>query len=80
MFNVIKANITPQEAEELYPNNNIVMLYPRENDSETTGDVVYVGDVDGAWDFADVSEPPEGYNFYMLRGLNLRELAPIYMM
>ena len=77
MFDVLKANITPQEAEELYPNNHIVMLVSRQGGNEVTGDVIYIGDVDGAWSFTEQLEPPEGYTFYMLRGTNLRELAPI---
>jgi hypothetical protein len=77
MFKVIKANITPQEAEELYPDNHIVLLFPKQGDDGARGDVIYVGDVNGAYSFTEPVEPPEGHAFYMLRGVNLREMAPI---
>ena len=77
MFKIVKEKITPQEAEELYPNNNIVLLFPEQGDDDTSGDVIFVGDAKGAYELTDNVEPPEGYAFYMLRGVNLRELAPI---
>jgi len=76
-FEIIKANLTQWEAEESFPNNHIVFLAPRKGGNDTMGDIIYVGDVDGAWNFTDPIEPPDGYSFYMLRGINLRELAPI---
>jgi hypothetical protein len=77
MFDVIKANVTCEEAQELYPNNNIVLLGPTDGNDDTKGDVIYVGDAHGAYLFTEPIEPPTGYLFYMLRGLNLREFAPI---
>ena len=77
MFNIIRKELTPQEAETEYRNSHIVLLYPKDSDDDTHGDVIYVGDLEGAWNFTDSAEPPEGYAFYMLRGINLRELAPI---
>jgi len=77
MLKVIKSGVTPQEAEVLYPDNHIVLLYPRQGDSGMKGDVVYVGDADGAYSFTEPIEPPDGFTFYMLHGVNLRELAPI---
>jgi hypothetical protein len=77
MFNIIKANITLQEAEELYLNDGIVMLFPSDGNGDSMGDVIYVGDVDKAFDFIEPLDPPEGYSFFVLHGLNLRELTPI---
>ena len=77
MFNIINKNVTPQEAERMYPNNHFVLLYPEDSDNDTRGDVIYVGDCDGAWEFTEDIEPPEGYTFFMLHGVNLNELSPI---
>lgn len=77
MFNIIKANITPYEAEELYPNNTIVLLYPDKDGDDVKGDVIYVGDSDGAYSFTEPIEPPVGYTFFTLDGANLRIMTPI---
>jgi hypothetical protein len=77
MFDVIKPDITPYEAKEMYLNNHIVMLYPMKCRDGTKGDVIYVGDADGTCEFTEASELPEGYTFYMLQGANLEELAPL---
>jgi hypothetical protein len=77
MFDVIKHDITPQEAEEMYLNNHFVMLYPSKCRIGTKGDVIYVGDANGACEFTKIAPPPEGYTYYMLYGNNLRELAII---
>jgi hypothetical protein len=77
MFDVIKHNITPYEAKEMYLNDHIVMLYPKKCRDGTKGDVIYVGDSDGAWAFTKIAAPPEGYTYSMLQGINFEELAPL---
>ena len=76
MFDIIKSGITPLEAEDLYPDNNIVLLYPSDGNIGRPGDVIYVGDVEGAFAFTDVKDPPDGFSYLMLRGNNLHEMVP----
>jgi hypothetical protein len=76
MFDVIKAGLTPYEAEVFYPNDSIVLLFPTDGGDHTKGDVIFVGDVDDAWNFTDQLEPPDGYTFFMLQGWNLHEMVP----
>jgi hypothetical protein len=45
MFDVIKAGLTPYEAEVFYPNDSIVLLFPTDGGDHTKGDVIFVGDV-----------------------------------
>ena len=77
MFDVIKAGLTPFEAEEAYPDNCIVLLFPRNHDNTTVGDIIFVGDDDGAWAFTEPLEPGEGYTFLILQGSNLHIMTPI---
>jgi hypothetical protein len=77
MFDVIKASLTPYEARELYPNDGIVLLFPTDGNDHTKGDVIFVGDPHESYVFTEPIKPPDGYTFYMLQGLNLRELAPL---
>jgi hypothetical protein len=77
MFDVIKAGLTPYEAEQLYPNDGIVLLFPTDGDGYTKGDVIFVGDPHEAYVFTEPIKPPDGYSFYMLQGWNLHEMVPI---
>ena len=77
MFEVIKANVTPQQATEMYLNDYIVLLIVEDLKSDTTGDVIFVGSIAKRREFVKNNAPPEGYAFFMLRGDNLREYCPI---
>jgi len=77
MFNIIKANVTPQQAKEIYLNDYIVLLIIEDSKSDTTGDVIFVGSIAKRREFVKQNDPPDGYLFYMLRGDNLREYCPI---
>jgi hypothetical protein len=76
MFDVIKAGLTPHEAEMLYPNDGIVLLFPLDGNVRTKGDVIFVGYPHEAFVFTDPLEPPDGYAFFMLQGWNLHEMVP----
>jgi len=77
MFDVIKSNVTPQQAKEAYLNDYIVLLIVEDSKSDTTGDVIFVGSIANRRKFVKQNNPPDGYTFYMLRGDNLREYCPI---
>jgi len=73
MFDIVISNVTTQQAQELFPNDYIVLLAPEEG----AGDIIFVGNSDDRWRFIEKHEPPEGCFFHILRGVNLRELCPI---
>ena len=77
MFNIIKSGVTRQQAEELYPNDYIVLLIIKKSSNETKGDIIFIGSSSERWIFTEKHDPPEGYTFYMLRGNNLKEYTPI---
>ena len=77
MFDVIKANITPQQAQALYPNDYIVLLKQMGGDLLSIGDVIFIGTEDEICMFTDNEEPGEGYVFCMLEGNNFKTMAPI---
>jgi len=79
MFDVIKADVTPQQAKETYLNDYIVLLIASDAKSGTTGDVIFVGSISDRRAFVKKNNPPEGYSFYMIRGDNLREYCPIFI-
>ena len=45
MFNIIKSNITPQQARETFLNDYIILLIIDDIKSNTTGDVIFVGSI-----------------------------------
>jgi hypothetical protein len=76
-WDVVKSNITLHEAEETFANDHIVFLAQVNKDQYGLGDVIYTGNLDGAYDFTEITEPPEGYGFYITKGMNLREMHPV---
>jgi hypothetical protein len=77
-WNIVQSNITTQEAENEFPNDHIVLLAPWKDDDEgVTGDVIFVGTALDAYACVRGMNPPDGFIFYHLRGVNLREMAPI---
>ena len=77
MFDVIKANVTPQQAQEIYPNDYIVLLLKKGGGLLSLGDVICLGTEDEICEFADINEPDEGYLFCMLEGYNFKTMTPI---
>ena len=77
MFNIIKNNVTRQQAVEIYLNDYIVWLAAKGSDNNKRGDIVFVGSSAERWKFIENHHPPEGFSFHMLRGDNLREFTPI---
>ena len=77
MFNIIKADVTRQQATEIFLNDYIVWLAAKGSGNEKTGDIIFVGTSADRWNFTEEHHPPEGYAFHMLRGDNLREFTPI---
>jgi len=82
MFDVIKANVTPQQATALYPNNWMVMHISETicDEDDVTGDVVFVGKEEETGPFTKGKKAESGYVFYHMRGNNLREMVPIEVM
>ena len=77
MFDVIKPNVTPQQAKETYINDYMVLLIVEDAKSGTTGDLIFVGTIAERREFVNKNDPPDGYTFYMIRGDNLREYCPM---
>ena len=80
MFNVIRSNITAQQACETFINDYIVLLITEnieDIEDDTTGDVIFIGSIAERREFVNQNDPPEGYAFYMLRGDNFREYCPM---
>jgi hypothetical protein len=80
MFEIIKANVTPQQAKAMYPDNWVVLIVKKaENNEEEDvfGDIVFVGNEDEISPFTRGKNPQAGHMFYRLRGNNLRELTAI---
>ena len=77
MFDVIKANVSLQEAQKLYPNDYIILLKKPGGDVLSVGDVIFLGTEDEICEFADNNEPGEGYAFCMLEGYNFKTMAPL---
>ncbi|MCL1843430.1 MAG: hypothetical protein FWF79_06425 [Defluviitaleaceae bacterium] len=80
MFEIIKANVTPQQAKAIYPDNWVVLLVKKaegNEDEDLFGDIVFVGNEDEISPFTKGKIPQTGYMFYRLRGNNLRELTAI---
>jgi len=71
MFNIIKSSVTPQQAQEMFPNDYIVLLISR-NSMDDDGDVIFVGGSRDRYEFTKKNHPPNGYSFYMLKGVCLQ--------
>ena len=79
MFEIITANVTPQQAKATYPDSWMVLHISETvcDEDDVMGDVVFVGDEGETWSFTKGKKAQEGYVFYHMRGNNLREMVPI---
>ena len=82
MFEIIRANVTPQQAKAMYPDNWMVLHISETvcDEDDVTGDVVFVGNEGETWSFTKEKKAQESHLFYHMRGNNLREMVPIEVM
>ena len=77
MFPVIRANVTSQQVEEMYPNHYSILYTTIDCDSSDRGDLIFIGTEDELCEFGENNQPDDGYAFYWIEGHNFKRYAPM---
>ena len=74
MFQVLKKRISESDAKELYPDKYMILLIEDREMDNWVGDLIFVGSERDRRRFDKENEIPEGYLFFMIKGITLERL------
>ena len=74
MFQAIQTGISEADAKEMYPDKYMILLIEDRDMDDWVGDLIFVGTEQSRRTFDRENEIPEGYLFFMIKGITLERL------